>query len=76
MRGKAIITLLLMGFSAALLLSGCAWAGRTAGKVQAKLERKAGSLERGYDQGYQREKGKAAAPAPAAPERPAAPTEL
>ncbi len=75
MRGKTIITLLLLGCGAALLLSGCAWAGRTAGKVQAKLERKADSLERGYDRGYQQEKSKTA-PAQAAPERPAAPTKI
>jgi outer membrane lipopolysaccharide assembly protein LptE/RlpB len=37
-------------------LSACSWVGRTAGKAQAKIERKIGSVEHGYSQGYDTEK--------------------
>ncbi len=41
---------------------GCAWVGRTAGKAQAKIERKANDLESGYHDGYKGEKAKSAGP--------------
>jgi hypothetical protein len=53
------------------LSTGCGWASRTAGKAQAKLERKADSvertpdkIERSYDEGYNREKAKEKAKQP------------
>ncbi len=30
----------------------CSWVGRTAGKAQAKMERKIESVEHGYKEGY------------------------
>lgn len=42
----------------AFAVSGCSWLGRTAGKAQAKIERKASDLEHGYQQGYEEEKDK------------------
>ena len=39
-------------------VSGCSWMGRTAGKAQAKVERKADAVEQGYHQGYNEEKAK------------------
>lgn len=53
---KGIISILIIGIIASLGLSGCAWVGRTAGKAQAKIERKANDLEQGYQQGYGDEK--------------------
>ena len=41
-----------------VLLGGCSWMGRTAGKAQAKVERKIGSVEEGYHEGYSQEKAK------------------
>ncbi|MDR0826407.1 MAG: hypothetical protein LBN33_00810 [Desulfovibrio sp.] len=38
-------------------LGGCSWMGRTAGKTQATIERKAGEVEQGYHQGYKEGKG-------------------
>ncbi|MDR1686253.1 MAG: hypothetical protein LBR82_07430 [Desulfovibrio sp.] len=49
---------LLLGISA----GGCSWMGRTAGKAQAKVERKAHDLERGYHQGYEEEQVKKRSP--------------
>lgn len=40
------------------LMAGCAWMGQTAGKAQAKIERKAQDLEQGYNKGYEEEKSK------------------
>lgn len=55
---RTIITgLLLFGI---LGMIGCHWVGRTAGKAQAKIERKVDSVERGYDEGYSQEKRKTA----------------
>lgn len=53
---KGIIGVLIIGLIASLGISGCSWVGRTAGKAQAKLERKANDLEEGYHQGYGDEK--------------------
>ncbi len=53
--------------TALLFTPGCAWVGRTAGKAQAKIERKADTVEGGYKEGYRQEKSKSAAPAPAKP---------
>jgi hypothetical protein len=41
-----------------VLSGGCSWVGHTAGKAQAKIERKADSLEQGYHKGYEEEKAK------------------
>ena len=49
-----LIAVLALGAS----MSGCSWMGRTAGKAQAKIERKADDLESGYHQGYNAEKSK------------------
>ncbi len=54
---KNIAVLLLLAIAFSLPVSGCSWVGRTAGKVQAKLERKVGDVESGYHQGYEEEKG-------------------
>lgn len=43
-------------------VGGCSWMGRTAGKAQAKLERKAQAVEDGYHEGYESEKAKTAPP--------------
>jgi hypothetical protein len=40
------------------LMAGCSWMGQTAGKAQAKIERKAQDLEQGYHKGYEGEKAK------------------
>ena len=40
------------------LSTGCAWLGKTAGKAQAKIERKVDAAERGYGEGYKEEKAK------------------
>jgi hypothetical protein len=40
------------------LPAGCSWVGQTAGKAQAKIERKADDLEQGYQKGYEEEKAK------------------
>jgi outer membrane lipoprotein-sorting protein len=55
-----IASLLLLLFIAMLppTLGGCAWVGRTVGKAQAKMERKAETLESEYHQGYKDEKAK------------------
>ena len=37
---------------------GCAWAGRTAGKAQAKMEKGVDALEQGYKEGYSSETNK------------------
>ncbi|MGE4441657.1 MAG: hypothetical protein AB7D27_09235 [Desulfomicrobium sp.] len=43
---------------ACLLSSGCEWAGRSVGKAQAKIERKADAVVDGYNEGYSSEKAK------------------
>ncbi len=43
--------------------SGCSWMGRTAGKAQAKVERKTDAVEQGYHQGYSEEKAKSSSQA-------------
>lgn len=45
---------------ACIALSGCSWVGQTAGKTQAKIERKAQDLDAGYHKGYEAEKAKTA----------------
>lgn len=69
MHGKTSIIFLIMVLCATFMFSGCSWAGRTAGKAQAKLERKADALEHGYKQGYGSEKSKTV-PAPKSAEEP------
>lgn len=52
---------ILAGLFAALLIAnvgGCSWMGRTAGKAQAKVERNMQSIEKGYQEGYETERGK------------------
>ena len=39
-----------------VLSQGCSWVGETAGKAQAKLERKVGAMQQGYEDGYKNEK--------------------
>ena len=41
-------------------LASCAWVGETAGKAQAKIERKTQAVESGYQRGYEEEKAKTA----------------
>lgn len=41
-------------------VTGCSWVGQTAGKAQAKIERKTQDLEQGYHRGYEQEKAKTA----------------
>ena len=41
-----------------LFSSGCGWLGRTAGKAQAKIERKTEAVIDGYKEGYANEKQK------------------
>lgn len=41
-----------------LVAGGCSWVGQTAGKTQAKIERKTNDLEQGYHKGYREEKSK------------------
>ncbi|MDR1947728.1 MAG: hypothetical protein LBQ51_11265 [Desulfovibrio sp.] len=53
-----ILGVLLIMLLPALSAGGCSWAGRTAGKAQAKIERGAQDLEQGYQRGYEEEKGK------------------
>ena len=36
----------------------CSWIGRTAGKAQAKMERKADAVQQGYKDGYRSESKK------------------
>lgn len=43
-----------------VVVTGCAWVGKTTGKAQAKIERKAQDLEQGYHKGYEDEKAKSA----------------
>ncbi len=50
--------ILLVGVCAVIFCTGCSWVGQTAGKVQAKVERKTGAVEDGYHQGYSDEKAK------------------
>jgi hypothetical protein len=50
-----IIAVCLIGL---FLSTGCSWLGKTAGKAQAKIERKTDSVERGYEDGYKEEKAK------------------
>jgi hypothetical protein len=50
------LCILLLGFS--FVGGGCSWVGRTAGKAQAKIERKATTVEESYHQGYREEKKK------------------
>ncbi len=57
MRYTSILVLLLV-FAAPVISGSCSWVGRTAGKVQAKMERKADDVESGYQQGYEQEKAK------------------
>ena len=38
----------------------CSWAGRTAGKAHAKIERQVDSVESSYHKGYEDEKNKSA----------------
>jgi hypothetical protein len=45
-------------------VSGCAWMGRTAGKAKAKIERKAGEMDRAYHEGYAGEKKKSTPASP------------
>ncbi|WCB47062.1 hypothetical protein [Nitratidesulfovibrio vulgaris] len=52
---RALAILLILSFGAA---SGCSWVGRTAGKVQAKIERKTDAVEKGYNDGYSGERQK------------------
>ena len=40
------------------LSTGCGWVGKTAGKTQAKIERKVDAVERSYGEGYKEEKAK------------------
>lgn len=42
----------------ALFCSGCAWMGKTAGKAQAKIERKVDDVQDGYNRGYKEERAK------------------
>ncbi len=39
-------------------VSGCHWVGSTAGKAQAKIERKIDAVQGGYEDGYSKEKSK------------------
>ena len=41
-----------------IFFSSCAWMGETAGKAQAKIERKADNVQEGYHRGYKEEKAK------------------
>jgi hypothetical protein len=50
--------LCMLSVSCLVLSGGCSWVGHTAGKAQAKIERKADSLEQGYQKGYEEEKAK------------------
>ena len=52
--------LVLLAVFAIAAASGCSWMGRTAGKAQAKVERKVDAVEQGYDKGYKEEKAKTA----------------
>lgn len=51
-------------------VGGCSWMGKTAGKAQAKLERKTQAVEDGYHEGYESEKAKTAPPQKSDPETP------
>ena len=53
-----ILCLLSVLTVSAVFCSGCSWAGRTAGKAQAKIERKADDVQDGYHRGYKEEKAK------------------
>ena len=53
-----LLCLIPLGLS--FVVSGCSWVGRTAGKAQAKIERKATTVEQSYHQGYEEEKEKEA----------------
>lgn len=53
-----IISLLGVLAVSVVFSSGCSWAGRTAGKAQAKIERKADDVQEGYHRGYKEEKAK------------------
>jgi hypothetical protein len=55
---RQFLPILLIVCLAGTAVSGCAWVGRTAGKTQAKIERKAHDLEDGYEKGYANEKSK------------------
>ena len=55
---KMTSILLLMALACSVALSGCSWVGRTAGKAQAKIERKVNDVESGYNEGYDGEKSK------------------
>jgi hypothetical protein len=56
---KFLCTGLILIF-AFVFMGGCGWVGRTAGKAQAKIERKADSVEEGYREGYEQERSKTA----------------
>lgn len=53
---KTLIIVMLM--TVALSSTACSWVGRTAGKVQAKVERGADDMQSGYKEGYHEEKAK------------------
>jgi len=47
---------LVLCLMACLLNQGCSWVGETAGKAQAKIERKVDAMQQGYEDGYKNEK--------------------
>ncbi len=49
MRGIAVVVMCMF------LAGGCSWLGNTAGKAQAKIERKIDAVEKGYEEGYNNE---------------------
>ena len=55
---KICIRFILLALALCFMLGGCNWVGRTTGKAQAKIERKAGDVEQGYHDGYTQEKAK------------------
>lgn len=50
--------MILLAFITLIFSSGCAKVGSTAGKAQAKIERKVRAVEDGYQRGYAEEKAK------------------
>jgi hypothetical protein len=51
-----IVIVCLAGFFLSTTCTGCSWLGQTAGKAQAKIERKVNAVEQGYEEGYKNEK--------------------
>ncbi|MDR2124250.1 MAG: hypothetical protein LBP38_04610 [Desulfovibrio sp.] len=57
---RILLPLCIILLSLSFAAGGCSWMGKTAGKAQAKIERKANEVEQGYHRGYTEEKKKEA----------------